>query len=118
MPLVVALGMHDRAHHVALDDAQDVLRIIQSEHADARHLVLAADRDRGSIHHLEVALLHLLIGGSRFRSACCLLLSFTVLRLIFRIQPELSHIHIIGFGDSIYRSPAGILPHGMGTTII
>ena len=31
-------------------------------HTDARHLVPAADRNRGSIHHLEVALLHFLIG--------------------------------------------------------
>ena len=63
-------------------------------------------------------LLHLLKGDSQFRAACDLLRSFTVLRLIFLIQPEISHIHINGFGDSIYRSPAGILPHGMGTTII
>lgn len=78
----VCLRMNNRAHHIALNDAQNVLRIIQTEYTDARNLVLAADGDGGSVHDLEVTLLNLLIG--HIRQQLCL-----------RIDTRVAVIHAI-----------------------
>src|SRR6185312_933927 len=52
---------HQGAHRFAAHDAQQVARHRHVVDAQ-RRVVVAAQRDRGGVHHLEVALDHLVVG--------------------------------------------------------